>query len=65
MNVARNWALWEAHKRIALLEAARGAEIKIDFKARCVMKGDDILFSQKPAELKRTFHGIVASLSLE
>ena len=27
MNAAKNWALREAHKRIALLEAARGAEI--------------------------------------
>ena len=69
INAARNWALGEAQKRIAVLEAVTGAavkvEVKIDWSERCVKHGVDVVFSQTPAELKGTFYGIAASLTLE
>ena len=54
---------------MAALEVVTGAEpkveVKIEWSERCVKYGADIVFSQTAAELKGTFHGIAALLTLE
>ena len=64
INGARNFSLREA-ERMAKERVTIGKEtISIDFKTRCVNHGTTAIFVQKKDDMKGTFQGDFADLSL-
>ena len=64
VNASRNWALKEAAKMVKVLEASKSADVAIDWQARCVKIGTEIVFSQLREDLKGSFSGIAGHLHL-